>query len=199
MANMKPTTVVTGMCRFSFVHLFKPYAQQPGGEEKFSLTILLPKSDTATKAAIDQAIARAKQDGTQKWNGVVPPVVPTPVYDGDGVKPSDGMPFGPECKGHWVFTARAGADYPPEVVDMQGNAILVASEVYSGCYGRVCVTFYPYMFGGKKGIGCSLGPVQKMKDGEALGGSAPTAASVFGASAGAPAMAFDPITGMPMA
>lgn len=198
MAN-KNTMVVTGECRFSFVHLFKPYAQQPGQEEKFSLTILVPKTDLTTKAAIDKAIAQAKQAGVNKWNGVVPPVVPTPVYDGDGVKPSDGMPFGPECKGHWVFTARSSADYPPEVVDAAGNAILVASDVYSGCYGRACVTFYPYIFGGKKGIGCSLGPVQKTRDGDPLGGSAPTAASVFGAGAGAPGMAFDPITGMPVA
>ena len=100
----------------------------------------------------------AKQRGiSDKWNGVCPPIVPTPVYDGDGVRPSDGMPFGAECKGHWVFTASAKADYPPEVVDRMGNPIINQSEVYSGMYGRVNVTFYPYMFGGKKGIGCGLG------------------------------------------
>ena len=49
--------------------------------------------------------------------------------------------------------------HPPEVVDRMGNPIINQSEVYSGMYGRVNVTFYPYMFGGKKGIGCGLGPV----------------------------------------
>ena len=91
------------------------------------------------------------------------------------------MAFGPECKGHWVFTASAKADYPPEIVDRTGNPIINQSEVYSGMYGRVNVTFYPYVFGGKKGIGCGLGPVQKLRDGEALSGSHVSAAQAFGA------------------
>ena len=195
------TNVTTGEARLSYVHLFKPHAQQPGAEEKFSCTVLVPKSDTATKARIDAAIEAAKQKGINgKWNGVCPPIVPHPVYDGDGVRPSDGMPFGPECKGHWVFTASAKADYPPEVVDQNGNPMINQSEMYSGVYALVNVEFYPYMFGGKKGIGCGLGPVKKVRDGEALGGSAPTAAQAFGALQPVPqqATAVDPITGLPM-
>ena len=176
------TNVTTGEVRLSYVHLFKPYAAVPGQEEKYSVTVLVPKADAATKARIDAAIEAAKQKGiTGKWNGQCPPIVPVPVYDGDGVRPSDGMPFGPECKGHWVFTASAKADYPPEVVDAQGNPILNQSEVYSGIYAYVNVEFFPYLFGGaKKGIGCGLGPVMKRRDGEPLGGSAPTAAQAFG-------------------
>lgn len=176
------TNVTTGEVRLSYVHLFKPYAAMQGQEEKYSCTILVPKTDADTMARINAAIEAAKQRGiSDKWNGVCPPIVPTPVYDGDGVRPSDGMAFGPECKGHWVFTASAKADYPPEIVDKMGNPIINQSEIYSGMYGRVNVTFFPYAFGGKKGIGCGLGPVQKLRDGEALGGSAPTAAQAFGA------------------
>ncbi len=176
------TNVTTGEVRMSYVHLFKPYAFTPGQEEKFSVTVLLPKKDTDTMARIQAAIEAAKQRGiSEKWNGVCPPVLSVPVYDGDGVRPSDGMAFGKECKGNWVFTASSKADYPPEVVDGQGNPIINQSEVYSGMYGRVNVTFFPYAFGGKKGIGCGLGPVQKLRDGEPLGGSAPTAAQAFGA------------------
>lgn len=179
---MDNTNVTTGEVRMSFVHLCKPYAFTPGAEEKFSVTILVPKTDVDTKARIDAAIEAAKQKGiADKWSGVVPPVLATPVYDGDGVRPSDGMAFGPECKGHWVFTASCKVDYPPEIVDQMGNPIINHSEIYSGMYGRVNVTFFPYLYGGKKGIGCSLGPVQKLRDGEALGGSAPTAAQAFGA------------------
>ncbi len=175
------TNVTTGKARLSYVHLFKPYAHMQGQEEKFSCTILIPKSDVDTKARIDAAIEAAKQKGiSDKWNGNCPPIVPTPVYDGDGVRPSDGMPFGPECRGHWVFTASAKADYPPEVVDKNMNPIINQSEIYSGIYARVNVNFYPYAFGGKKGIGCGLGPVQKLADGEALGGGAPSAAQAFG-------------------
>ncbi len=173
--------VTTGEARLSYVHLFKPYAFQQGQEEKYSVTVLVPKTDVETKARIDAAIEAAKQRGTaDKWNGVCPPVLPVPVHDGDGVRPSDGMPFGDECRGHWVFTASAKADYPPEVVDANGNPIINHSEVYSGMYGRVCVNFFPYAFGGKKGIGCGLGPVMKMRDGEVLGGGRVSAAQAFG-------------------
>lgn len=176
------TNVTTGEVRLSYVHLSKPYAYQAGQEEKFSCTILVPKTDIDTMGRINAAIEAAKQRGiSEKWNGVCPPILPTPVYDGDGVRPTDGMAFGPECKGHWVFTASAKADYPPEIVDVHGNPIINQSEVYSGMYARVNVNFFPYAFGGKKGIGCGLGPVQKRRDGEALGGGAPTAAQAFGA------------------
>lgn len=189
------TNVTTGEVRMSYVHLFKPYAAMPGQEEKYSVTVLVPKSDTDTMGRINAAIEAAKQRGTtDKWNGQCPPVVPTPVYDGDGVRPSDGMAFGPECKGHWVFTASAKVDYPPEVVDKMGNPIINQSEVYSGMYGRVNVTFYPYAFGGKKGIGCGLGPVQKLRDGEALGGGHVSAARAFGAPQPAAASAAMPAT-----
>ncbi len=175
------TNVTTGEVRLSYVHLFKPYAAMQGQEEKYSCTILVPKTDTDTMARINAAIEAAKQRGiSDKWNGQCPPIVPTPVYDGDGVRPSDGMEFGPECKGHWVFTASAKADYPPEVVDSNGNPVINQSEVYSGMYAYVNVSFYPYAFGGKKGIGCGLGPVMKRRDGEALGGGHISAAQAFG-------------------
>lgn len=179
--SMDICRVTTGEARLSFVHVFKPYAFQQGQEEKYSVTVLVPKTDTDTMARINAAIEAAKQRGvSDKWNGQCPPILPTPVHDGDGVRPSDGMPFGDECKGHWVFTASAKVDYPPEVVDMNGNPIIDHSEVYSGMYGRVNVNFFPYAFGGKKGIGCGLGPVQKLRDGEVLGGGRVSAAQAFG-------------------
>lgn len=179
------TNVTTGEVRLSYVHLFRPYAAMQGQEEKYSCTVLVPKTDQETMGRINAAIEAAKQKGiSEKWNGQCPPIVPVPVYDGDGVRPSDGMAFGPECKGHWVFTASAKADYPPEVVDRQGNPIINQSEVYSGMYGKVNVSFFPYSFGGKRGIGCGLGPVMKTRDGESLGGSAPTAAQAFGIQPG---------------
>lgn len=177
------TNVTTGEVRLSYAHLFKPYAAMLGQEEKYSVTVLVPKTDVDTMNRINAAIEAAKRRGiSEKWNGQCPPIVPTPVHDGDGVRPSDGMEFGPECKGHWVFTASAKKEYPPEVVDVQGNPMINQSEVYSGMYGKVNVNFFPYSFGGKKGVGCGLGPVMKTRDGDALGGGAPTAAQAFGFS-----------------
>jgi hypothetical protein len=195
---MDETRVTTGEARLSYVHLFKPYAAVPGQEEKYSVTVLVPKTDTDTLGRINAAIAAAKQKGVaEKWGGQCPPNVPTPVYDGDGVRPSDGMPFGAECKGHFVFTAACKVDYKPEVVDANCNPIINQSEVYSGMYGRVCVNFYPYAFGGKKGIGCGLGPVQKTRDGEGLGGGAISAAQAFGAPKGQPDAGLPFATGTP--
>ena len=202
---MDASRVTTNKVRFSYVSVFKPRAYTQGAEEKYSVTVLVPKSDTDTMARINAAIDAAKQRGAaEKWNGVIPPIVPTPVYDGDGVRPSDGMPFGDECKGHYVFTATAKKEYPPEVVDALGNPIINQSEVYSGMYGRVNVQFYPYSYSGKKGIGCGLGPIQKLEDGPVLGGSRVTAADAFGAPA-QPAPAYtqmpnggiNPLTGQP--
>lgn len=213
---MTETAVTTGKARLSYEHLFTPYAHQAAQEPKYSVTVLVPKSDVATKSRIDAAIAAATQNGISKcWNGVKPPIVAIPVYDGDGVRPTSGEPFGDECKGCWVFTA--SSKQPPQVVDLSLNPIINASEVYSGCYARVNVNFFPYNSNGKRGIGCGLNCVQKLEDGEPLGGGI-SAAEAFGTPMTAPAAApvqqypqgypaapapaaynggIDPITGMP--
>lgn len=193
------TNVTTNEVRLSYVHLFKPYAHIPGQEEKFQATILIPKTDADTVAKINRAIEEAKNRGiADKWAGVCPPVVAIPVYDGDGVRPSDGMPFGDECKGHFVLTASAKKDYPPEVVDMSRNPILNQSEVYSGMYAYVNINFYAYNFAGKKGIGVGLGPVMKSRDGEPLSSSKISAAQAFGAIPQPQQQNINPITGLPM-
>jgi hypothetical protein len=179
-----PQQVITGKVRLSYVHLFTPFASQQGNEPKFSTTILVPKSDIATKQKIDMAINAAIQQGiVEKWNGVRPPMIAIPVYDGDGVRPSDGMPFRDECKGHWVFTA--SSKQAPEIVRYPSlDKIINQTEIYSGIYALVSVRFFPFATNGKKGIGCGLGNVAKVEDGEPLGGKT-TAASDFGGMAGA--------------
>lgn len=183
MPNNNPTHVITGKVRISYEHLTKPYANQPGAEEKFSATLLIPKSDAATRQRVDAAMAAAVQAGiTSKWNGVRPPQIAAPVHDGDGVRPN-GEPFGPECKGCWVMTA--SSRQRPEVVDSNLQPILSASDIYSGMYARVSLNFFPYNTSGKRGIGCGLNNVQKLGDGEPLGGRT-SAAADFGDGDDAP-------------
>lgn len=172
--------VVTGTARLSYVHLLQPYANRNSGEEKFSVTVLVPKTDVTTRQRIDAAIEAATQVGVKMWGGR-PPKVATPVYDGDGVRPSDNLPFGPECKGHWVFTASCKKDRPPRVVDANLQDIMDARAIFSGIYGRVGVDFFPYYQAGKKGVGCGLTNVQKLADGEPLGNRT-TAEEDFGDS-----------------
>lgn len=171
------TNVTTGEVRLSYVNLFQPRANQPGQEPKYSVTVLLPKSDTATFQRIQAAIQAAYEKGVQTlWNGARPPLK-TPIHDGDGVRPN-GEPFGPECRGHWVFTA--SSKQRPEIVDAQLNPILDQTKVYSGVFGRVNINFFAYNNSGNRGIGAGLGPVQILRDGEPLGGRV-TAEAAFGA------------------
>ena len=198
---MENTSIVVENVRLSYVHLLKPYGRDPQAKQKYNVTILMPKTDVEGKQKIDAAIAAATRNGlANKWNGTAPAKVPTPVWDGDGLT-QNGNHFGPECKGCWVFAASTPADKPVDVVDGQMNRIIDATQVYSGIYANVCVNFFAYNYQGKKGIGCGLGPVQKVRDGEPLGGSAPTASSVFRAipQTDAPsAPAVNPLTGQPM-
>lgn len=185
------TKVLTGEVRLSYVNLTTPRAARQGGEPKYSVTLLIPKSDTATKMDIDNSIRAAYEEGvSKKWGGAHPqPKVI--VHDGDGLRPS-GLPFGEECKGCWVITA--STKNKPQVVGIDNiNCELAPNDIYSGMYGRVTLNFFAYGTAGSKGVGCGLGNVMKTKDGEPLSGGAsaasdfadfntmPTAAHAYGA------------------
>lgn len=169
--------VLTGEARLSYVNVVTPRAAQQGGEPKYSVTLLIPKSDVATKADIDASIQAAAQEAVSKvWGGVRPPQIRVPIYDGDGVRPS-GVPFGEECRGHWVITA--STKLKPQVVGMDSiNVELAPSDIYSGMYGRATIRFFGYSNSGNKGVGCGLGNIMKTRDGEPLAGTA-SAASDF--------------------
>lgn len=191
-----PMKVLTGECRLSYVNLITPRAAQPGAEEKYSVTLLIPKTDYATKADIDASIeAAAKEAVAKTWGGVRPPVLASVVWDGDGVR-KNGTPFGDECHGHWVLTA--STKNKPQVVGIDNIACeLDPRDIYSGMYARATIRFYGYYNSGNKGVGCGLGNVLKTRDGEALAGGA-SAAVDFAGIGSSPTQAIDPITGLPM-
>lgn len=191
--------------RFSYANLFQPKApfNNPAGDPKYSVTILVPKANAAAKALIDQEIARVMEEAvSSKWGGVRPPQPAVCVHDGDGPRPSDGSAFGAECRGCWVFTA--SSKQAPFVVDAQVQPIIDPTQVYSGMWGNVSVSFFAYNNAGKKGIGCALNGVQKVRDDTPLSARV-TAQEAFQAVPAAPAQsaaaypAVDPITGQPFA
>lgn len=189
---------LTGEVRLSYVHLAAPYVnpQQPNAEPKYSVTLLIPKTDAVTKADIDNSINAAINTAVsgKTWNGVRPPIIPTPIHDGDGVR-QDGTPYGPECKGMWVLTAsRRAQDGKPWVCDISNpNVELAPQDSYSGMYARCTVHFFGYYNAGKRGIGCSLDGVMKTRDGDSLGGAVKPTANEFAQFA----PQVDPITGLP--
>lgn len=157
------TKVVTGKVRFSFPHLFQPHAISEGQEAKYSLCLLIPKSDTDTLRKIKAAVEAAKEAGKNLWNGKIPGGLKTPLRDGDVDRPDS-----PEYAGHYFLNANS--KQKPGIVDKNVNPILDQSEVYAGCYGRASVNFYPFSVSGNKGVACGLNNVQKLADGEPLAG-----------------------------
>ena len=165
MRNQSTATKVIVPCRFSYLHCWEPDSVN-GGDPKYSVSAIVPKSDTKTVEAIKAAIEQAKKDSVSKWGGKVPGNLKTPLRDGDIDRPDDEA-----YKGCYFFNANSRQ--APQVVDGKVQPVLDQSEVYSGCYGRISVTFYGYNSNGNRGIAAGLGNIQKLKDGEPLGGGPP--------------------------
>ena len=161
------TKVVTGKVRFSFCNIWEPKAPTGGGEPKYSVTLLIPKSDTDTLNKIKQAMAEARESFCARNGANSLPQKPVhTLHDGDGVRDS-GDPYGEECKGCYVITV--SSKQKPVIVDAFRNEITNQTEVYSGCYGRAAINFFGYNSNGKKGISAGLLSIQKLSDGEPFG------------------------------
>jgi hypothetical protein len=158
------TKVITGKVRFSYAHLFKPVAIDDSSEPKYSVCLLIPKSDKTTLKKIKAAVEAAKQAGiSSKFGGKLPPNLKTPLRDGDEERSDQ-----EEYAGHYFLNATS--KQAPGIIDKQKNEILDSTEVYSGCYGRASINFYAFNTAGNKGIACGLNNIQKLGDGEYLGG-----------------------------
>ena len=168
---MNATTITTGKVRLSYCHLFTP-ASINGAEPKYSVSVIIPKKDTATINKINAAIEEAKKIGAGKWGGKVPKNLKTPLRDGDIDKEDD-----PAYADSYFFNC--SSTRRPGIVDENIEEILDPNEVYSGCYARVNVNFYAYSASGNNGIAAGLNHVQKLADGDRLGGGAPSLKAAF--------------------
>lgn len=160
------TRVLTEKVRLSYVHVFEPYSQDGGDDEKYSTVILIPKSARKTKAKIDAAIEEAAQQGLHsRFDGKMPKNLATTLYDGD--EDAD-LEKNPEYEGHWYMSISSKTR--PGIVDRDVQPILDSTEVYSGCYARVDMNAFAYNYKGKKGVSFGLNHIQKLADGDYLGG-----------------------------
>ena len=166
--NSNPMKVVTGVnTRWSYVNAWEAKSIN-GGTPKFSVSLIIPKSDTKTVAKIEAAIEAAYKEGEAKLKGnsrTVPALsaIKTPLRDGDAERPDD-----PAYANSYFMNANSNT--APGIVDADCQPILDRSEVYSGVYGRASVNFYAFNSNGNRGIACSLNNLQKIRDGEHLGG-----------------------------
>lgn len=163
------TKVVTGKVRLSYVHVWQPHAMQEGQEAKYSVSVIIPKSDTKTLAKVKEAIKNAKEAGITKLGGKIPPNLKSPLRDGDIERPGD------EAYENSYFI-NCTCKTKPGIVDRGLNPILDQNELYSGCYGVVSMNMYAFNASGNKGIAAGLNNIMKVADGEPLGGRLPAEA-----------------------
>ena len=165
---INPTKVITGVkTRWSYANVWQAKSIN-GGTPKFSVSLIIPKSDTKTVTAVKNAIQAAYEEGQSKLKGSsksVPALtaIKTPLRDGDAERPDDEA-----YKDSYFINANSAT--APGIVDAARNPIIEHSEVYSGVYGRASINFYAFNSNGNKGIACGLNNLQKISDGEPLGG-----------------------------
>lgn len=163
------TKVVTGKGRFSYLQIWEARVQPGSTVPKFSVSFIIPKSDTKTINAVKAAIDLAYKQGTEKnWKGKNPnrATMKPVLRDGDADRPQDDAYRG-------CMFVNAKSTTAPGVIDQAKNPILDRNVIYSGCYGRVSLNFYPFgpdKTGGAIGIACGLNNLQKLADGEPLSG-----------------------------
>ena len=156
------TKIVTGTVRLSYANVWEPKAWDDG-PEKYSVCLIIPKSDKKTIAAINKAVDAAIEDGVGIFGGKMPnkASIKLPLRDGD--KERDDPAYANS------YFVNATSKTPPRIVDQSINPIMNRSEVYSGVYARVSINFYTFNHKGNKGVACGLGNIQKVRDGEPLG------------------------------
>ncbi|KHF41474.1 DUF2815 family protein [Halalkalibacter okhensis] len=148
--------------RLSYVNTHQPVSVN-GSDPKYSVSIIIPKSDKRTVKKIQDAIQKTIQDNKDKFGGKVPKNLRTPLRDGDVDREGDAA----YANSYFI---NANSKLKPGIVDKDLNPILDPSELYSGCYGRVSLNCYVYQVNGNKGATFGLNHVMKTADGEPLGG-----------------------------
>jgi hypothetical protein len=160
--------IVTNKVRFSYVNVHVPKASIEGGTPKYSVSILIPKSDKEGVAKLQKAFEDCKTSNATFFGGSVPKLLKGGLRDGDLEKEDEAY------AGHYFINANSVQK--PDIIDANKEALFDQSEFYSGCYGRASITFYGYIAQGSKGIACGLNNLQKLEDGEKLGGGSSAAA-----------------------
>ena len=145
--------------RLSFPSLFK--TEQYAGEdtEKYAATFLIPKSDTKTVTAIEQA---CKQALVEKYGeGKVPKGFKMPLVDGDEK----------EYQGYADHVCiKASTKKRPTLVNRDKTPIVEEDGIlYGGCYVNVSIDLWVMDNSYGKKVLASLNAIQFVKDGEAFG------------------------------
>ncbi|AQY50485.1 phage-associated protein [Listeria weihenstephanensis FSL R9-0317] len=167
--------VVTGKVRFSYAHVFEPWSGEEGQPKKYSVCLIIDKSDKKTLKAINKAIEELKEDerALATWGGKkAPKSLKLPLRDGDDEREE-------QEEFEDTFFLNANSNRAPEVINKQGRILEDEEDFYSGCYGRASVNLFAYNSNGSKGIAVGLNNLLFLEDGEPLGGTRTSAKEDF--------------------
>ena len=170
--QVKENKVIFGPCRLSYTHVFNRY--NPDGDQadgKYMTSVLIPKDEKETIAAVSKAIDVAKKQAiVSKWGGKEPKKLDMPLRDGDEKDDEN-------YEGHLFVNAKSNTR--PGIVDRKKVPIVDEEEIYSGVWAIVSITFFGYDKNGNRGVACGLNNIMKFKDDEHFGGRV-SAESDFG-------------------
>lgn len=160
--NRSATQVKTGVGRASYVNVFTPRLNDLSGNEEYSMSFLIPKTDTATLTALRVA-ARAAVEAKWPDENRRPKNLRSPFRDGDVEKADD-----PSYVGHVWINVKSGDR--PGVVDARVQPVIDPREFVSGDYCRISVNASAYDKKGNRGVSFWLNNIQVVRKGEPLGG-----------------------------
>ena len=172
---MTSTKVITDKVRFSYTHVWEPAAMEEGQQKKYSVSLIIPKSNKKLVQKLKDAIKVAFEEGKAKFGGKVPATWKNPLRDGDEERPDDENYEG-------AYFVNANSLRKPGIVDENASPIIDRDEFYSGCYGRASINFSAFNVSGNKGVAAGLNNLQKLEDGPRLSGGA-SAEDDFGSEA----------------
>jgi len=162
------TRIVVKDARMAYIHLLEPRAAAEGAEPKYSVTLIIPKTDEAGIAAIKAAMKAAV---SKKFGDKPPKGLRNPLRDGDEKDGESGEYMkGDEFRGNWYLSASS----KKPVRALAGKARLPATEdhLQSGNYGAAELNFYGYDAAGNRGVAAGLNGVWITRKGEPLGSGA---------------------------
>ncbi|MCS4486354.1 DUF2815 family protein [Staphylococcus americanisciuri] len=164
-AKQNGTKVITGKVRASYAHIFEPHSMQEGQEPKYSVSLIIPKSDTSTIKAIEKAIEEAKEQGEiSKFNGKIPAKLKLPLRDGDTEREDDEVYKD-------AYFINVSSKQAPGIIDQNKIRLTDPGAVVSGDYIRASINLFPFNTNGNKGIAAGLNNIQLVEKGEPLGGA----------------------------
>jgi hypothetical protein len=148
--------LVTGLVRFANVHIYRAMSPVKGVSAKYSLTLIIPKSDIKTINSINLAFAEVFRMNQNVFSGKL--LIPFGLKDGDAQTDSS-------TYSDYYYLSTSSSE-KPGIVDHDLNPLIGSNDLCDGCYGRASVTLFAYSRNGNAGITAGLNNVQKLKDPE---------------------------------